>query len=311
VTVTFADPRDRVLYSPISQRPPVTWPGDARVALWVAPNIEHYEYTPPPNPYFSIFTRVPHPDVQQYAFRDYGNRVGLWRLAEVLDEYDVTATVSLNLAVLDHYPDIREAIIERDWAIMSHGIYNTRPMFGWSEEEERAFLADNIETVRRHTGRQLKGLFGPASSVTDRTPDLMAEAGLLYHADWRTDEQPVPIMVAGDRRLVSVPYGLELNDGNPVPMSVETLSRSWQANFDRLWRDGETSGRVMCLAIHPYVIGQPHAIDRLKQTLDHIKSHDGVWYTTADAIAEHYLEHHYEAFLEHARSLPDNQGGHD
>ena len=133
-----------ITYSPIIDRPKIQWPNNARVALWIAPNIEFYEYQPPPNKYRNAWPRVPHPDVMHYSYRDYGNRVGFWRMLEVFDRYQVRATVSLNMAVLDHFPEIRDAMVERDWEFMSHGIYNTRFLFGLSEEEERAFYQDTI-----------------------------------------------------------------------------------------------------------------------------------------------------------------------
>jgi len=175
----MAEAQSRVDYSPIIERPPVRWPNDARVALWIAPNIEHYEYLPDFDGVRNAWPRVPIPDVQQYSYRDYGNRVGFWRMTEVLDKHNIKCCVSLNLAVLEHYPEIAEAMIERDYDFMSHGIYNTRYLNTYTEEEEREFYRDSIETLRRHTGKPLKGMLGPALSGTDRTPDRMAEAGLI------------------------------------------------------------------------------------------------------------------------------------
>jgi allantoinase len=300
----FADPRARVPYSPIGSRPPLRWPDNARVAFWVSPNVEHYEYLPPPDQGFNHFPRVAPPDVQQYALRDYGNRVGFWRMTEILDRYGVRATVSLNLGVLDHYPEISAAMQERDWAFMSHGIYNTRVVYDYSEEEERAFFADTSESLLKHTKKPLKGMLGPALSATTRTPDLMAEYGLIYSADWPLDDQPVPILCEGGHRLVSVPYSYDLNDGNPgLAFNLETLAAQAKAHFDRLWAEGAASGRVMCLALHPFAIGQPQMIGYLADILEHVMSHDQVWMTTADDIAEYYIEHFYDEQLDAARSL--------
>src|SRR5262249_45371584 len=242
------DPRDRVAYSPISGRPRITWPGDAGLAVWVAPNIEFYEFVPPPNDYYDTFPRVQHPDVQQYAYRDYGNRSGLWRLAGCLDDHGIRATVSLNVSVLEHLPEVGEAIVSHGWAIMSHGVYNTRPITFYDEDAERAYYRDTIETARRHAGVDLKGMLGPcAMSSTPRTPELMAEAGMTYHADWRHDEQPVPIRLEGGDRFVSVPYGWAgLNDGDTYQVwTVEDLSTFWRAQFDWLRKEGnERNARV-------------------------------------------------------------------
>ena len=153
-------PPDRVDYSPIIDRPTIRWPNGARVALWISPNVEHYEYTPVYEGLRSPWPRMPSPDAQQYSYRDYGNRVGFWRMLDVLDKHSIRCCVSLNLAVLEHYPEIAEAMVQRDYDFMSHGIYNTRYLYVHSEEEEREFYRDSIETLRRHTGKQLKGHAG-------------------------------------------------------------------------------------------------------------------------------------------------------
>ena len=207
---------DRYDYSPIIDRPAIKWPNGARVAFWIAPNVEHYEYLPEFDGQRDPWPRVPYPDVQQYAFRDYGNRVGFWRMLEPLDKYGIKCCVSLNLAVLEHYPEIKDAMVERNWDIMSHGIYNTRYLNTLSAEEEREFYRDCIATLKRETGKDLKGMLGPALSNSERTPDLMAEAGLIYHTDWNHDDQPVPIRV-NSGKLISVPYSVELNDSGCSP----------------------------------------------------------------------------------------------
>jgi peptidoglycan/xylan/chitin deacetylase (PgdA/CDA1 family) len=297
-------PPHRVAYLPAIDRPAVRWPDDARVAFWVAPNVEHYEYLPPRDPFRNPWPRTPHPDVQGYGQRDYGNRAGFWRMLEPLDRHGIRATVSLNLAVFDHYPEIGEAMVARDWEVMSHGIYNTRYLHALDEDEERAFYRDCIASLRRHTGQQLKGMLGPAVSNSVHTPDLMAEAGLLYHADWMHDDQPVPLRTETGR-LVSVPYSVELNDVPVFSTAVE--GEDWvelcKAQFDVLYREGEASGRVLCLPIHPYLVGAPHRVRYLDEVLDYVVGHDGVWSTTAGDIAEWFLAYHYDDFVRHAERL--------
>ena len=126
-------PPDRVDYSPIIDRPVIRWPNGARVALWIAPNVEHYEYEPEFDGQLNPWPRTPYPDVQQYSHRDYGNRVGFWRMLEVLDKHDIRCCVSLNMAVLEHFPEIAEAMVQRNWDFMSHGIYNTRYLNAYTE----------------------------------------------------------------------------------------------------------------------------------------------------------------------------------
>ena len=297
-------PPHRVDYLPMADRPNIVWPNGAQVALWIAPNVEHYEYLPPRDPRRNPWPRSPHPDVQGYSYRDYGNRVGFWRMLEVLDQYNVRCTASTNLAVFDHYPDIGKSMADRGWEIMSHGIYNTRYLSSMTEDDERDFYQDCIDALHRHTGQRLRGMLGPAVSNSVRTPDLMAEAGLTYHADWLHDDQPVPIKVEAGC-LVSVPYSIELND---VPVFLHHYDTAEfvemvKAQFDTLYSEGATSGRVMALALHPYLMGMPHRVDALDEMLDYLLGHELVWQTTAAEIADHFIEHHYNDFVAHAASI--------
>ena len=298
-------PPDRVDYSPIIDRPIIKWPNDARVALWISPNVEHYEYMPDDDSARTPWPRTPFPDVQQYSYRDYGNRVGFWRMLESLDKYNIRCCVSLNMAVLEHFPEIGQAMVQRDYDYMSHGIYNTRYLYTYTEDQEREFYRDTIDTLKLHTGKQLKGMLGPAISGTERTPDLMAEAGLIYHTDWMHDDQPVPIKVKSGK-LVSVPYSIELNDSSLIRdnhYEGDYFARICKAQFDQLYKEGAESGRVMCIALHPFLIGQPHRIKYLDDILSHIMSHDGVWQTTADDIADYYNENYYDDAVTHAAKL--------
>jgi peptidoglycan/xylan/chitin deacetylase (PgdA/CDA1 family) len=295
----------RILYHPLTSRPTITWPNGAHVALWVVPNIEHYQFRPAPTDFMRPWPRVPVPDVAHYSYYDYGNRIGFWRLAEVLDHHGVRATTSLNVAVLDMFPEIREAIVSRNWGIMSHGLFNTSYTFGMSEAEEREFFRDNVDTVKRHTGRDLKGMLGPAGSVTPNTMRLMAEFGLTYSADWLIDDQPFPIVVPSGR-LVGVPYSNDVNDDSLMAMGfgasgyeAEDFVQICKDQFDQLYAEGSTSGRVMCIALHAYVIGQPHRIAYLDEALSYVLGHDKVWLATGDEIADYYLENYYDAALAH------------
>jgi allantoinase len=289
-------------YSPIIDRPPVRWPNGARVALWLAPNLEFYEYQPELTVYADQWPRTPHPDVMTYAYRDSGNRAGFWRMLEVFDQHRVRATVSINVAVLEHFPEVRDAMVERNWDFMSHGEYNTRYLFGASVEEERAFYRRTAEVIKRQTGKTLKGMLGPAFTATPHTPELMAEAGLIYHVDWFIDDQPFPIKV-NTGTMVGVPYSRLLNDGLMFGVGpgfeADYFAQICKDQFDVLYREGADSGRVMCIALHPYLIGQPHRLKYLDEVLSYILSHDGVWATTADEIAEWYTTHHRDEHLDH------------
>jgi allantoinase len=291
----IADP-GRISYAPIDRRPPIRWPNNARVALWVVPNVEHYEYLPSRNSVRDPWPRTPHPDVLSYGMRDYGNRVGIWRLFETLDRYPVRCTLSLNLANFQRYPLIFSACEARGWDVLCHGIYNTDYLWDMPEDQERAYIAECVELYRHLTGRQLRGWYSPAMSHTLHTPDLVAEAGIDYWCDWVHDDQPFPFQVR-QGRLITVPYTVDLNDAVMYRQGFEgeEFARAAIDCFDTLNREGETNGRVMCLAIHPYLMGQPHRIGHLARVLDYVCSHDSVWHATGSDIASWYYANMYGA----------------
>ena len=284
---------NRFDYSPIVDRPAIKWPNNARVALWVAPNVEFHEYTP---------LRSPNrPNLQNYSVRDYGNRQGFWRMLEVLDKHAIRACVCLNAAILEHCPEIRDAMVERDWVYMAHGFYNTRPITDYSIEQERDYWRDIIATVKKHTGRQLKGRLGAGGGNTVNTPDLMAEFGLLYHTDWMMDDQPFPLKVKNGARFIHVPYSYQLNDQSlqSAYRDAAYFSQMIKDQFDVLYEEGATNGKVMCIALHPWFIGDAGRARYLDEALAYIRSHEAVWYTTADDIAEYYLANYYDTVAAH------------
>jgi allantoinase len=283
-------------YLPFDDRPKIAWPNGARLAFWVAPNIEHYELEPPKSPGRTPWLR-PVPDVLNYSHRDYGNRVGVWRMMETMAKWGVRGSVSLNVALCDHFPEIIEAGNKLGWEWFSHGVYNTRYLYGMSEDEQREIIRDSIATIRKYSGQEMAGWLSPALSNTDETIDLLAEAGIQYTLDLMHDDQPTPLRVRKGR-LISVPYSLEVND---VPLfgmrnaSPRRYADILKAQFDQLYAEGAENAMVMCVPLHPYLIGQPHRIGALDEVLRHVTSHDGVWLATGREIAAWYYAHHYDA----------------
>ena len=287
--------QDRIDYSALPERAPLRWPGGARVAVWVAPNIEHYEYLPEQVRVRDPWPRLPHPDILGYGLRDYGNRVGVWRLMELFDRLELPITVSLSMAVLDMYPDLAQAMIERRWEFMSHGLFNTRYHWNMSEDEEREAIEQCQQIHLRHTGRRLQGWFSPAASNTLLTPDLVAESGIAYLCDLYHDDQPTPIRVRSGC-LTSLPYSMEINDSIAWRRGMEgpAFARKIRDEFDVLYAEGAEHGRVMNIAVHPFIMGQPHRIDALGDALQYIRSHDQVWWATGAQIVQWYRQHHLE-----------------
>ena len=283
----------RIPYATMRDRPPLSWPGGKRLALWIVPNIEHYEFLPPVSGKRDPWPRVPHPDIHGYGTRDYGNRVGLWRMLEVFDRHSIRATVSLGIAAFEHFPEVMQACEARNYDYMCHGIYNTRYLWDVPEAEDRALIRDCVDGFRKLTGRSMAGWLSPALSHTLNTPDLVAEAGFSYFCDFVHDEQPWPIRTkSGD--LISIPYTVDLNDAVVAREGFEApdFARMIRDTFDRLYADSMQAPRVMCVAVHGYNMGQPHRLRYLDEALGYMLAHDGVWQATGAEIAQHYRSQH-------------------
>ena len=286
-------------YWPYEDRPKIRWPGGEKLAFWIAPNIEFYEFEPPANPSRPGWPK-PQPDVVGYAQRDFGNRVGHWRLMELLDRFGLRGAVSLNVAMCDHCPEIIEACAARGWEFFSHGVYNTRYSYGMDEAQERAVLEDSIRTVERATGQRIRGYLAPALTHTERTFDLIAELDFWYTCDLFQDDQPQPLKTKSGR-LVSLPYSLEVNDVityGALAMSPWRYADVLKRHFDQLLEESEASGCVMCIPLHAYLVAQPHRIRPFAEALRHITAHAGdVWFATGAEIAAHFRETCWDATL--------------
>jgi peptidoglycan/xylan/chitin deacetylase (PgdA/CDA1 family) len=274
-------------YSPIIDRPKLAWPGGARVALWVIPNIEFFpldEPVPPGGP-------ATVPDVPNWAVRDYGARIGVFRLMEVLARHQVRGTVTLNSEVCEAYPRIIEECKKLDWEFMGHNQSNSRLLNEIPADEERGVILDVFDTIEKSTGARPRGWLGSALKETWNTLDYLLDAGCEYVADWVNDDQPYPMDVEG-RQLVSIPYSLEIND---LPAfhryfrSTDEFEAMICRQFDTLYADGAVTGRVMAICLHPFVIGMPHRISCLDRALEYICGHDHVWCATGSEIVDHYL----------------------
>jgi peptidoglycan/xylan/chitin deacetylase (PgdA/CDA1 family) len=278
-------------YSPITTRPKLAWPNGARVAFYVGLNIEHFEVDKPST---SIFggTAMLVPDPLNFGWRDYSVRVGVWRMMDALDKVGMRASVLLNSDVCEHYPQIIDAGKERNWVWLAHGKNNSIFHTGLNVDDERKALKGMVDTIVRATGHQPKGWLGPALTETFETPRLLRELGLTYVLDWCADDQPFPLNVPG---MMSVPYSIELNDITMFVGKSLTGEGFYQMvvdQFDRLYEEGASSGRVMALCLHPFIINQPFRQKYLERALDYIAGHDDVWLTTSDDIAAHYTKNH-------------------
>ncbi len=283
-------------YSPIVRRPPLRLPNGARVAVWIVPNVEHYHYDKPAIS-LTPMTAGLKPDVLNYAWRDYGVRVGIWRLMEILERQGFPATAALNAEACERYPQIIEEGNRLGWEWMAHGANNSGLFTGMPEEHERGAIKDVLDTIARHTGRRSRGWLGPALTETDNTLDLLAAAGIEYVADWCNDEQPYR-MKTRSGSMVALPYTLELGD---IPIFLnhggtgEDFYRIAVDQFDTLYAEGAKIPRVFCMALHPFLIGHPFRARHLDRVLAHIKGHDDVWLTTGGALLDCFLQQRPDA----------------
>lgn len=279
---------DLYAYSPIVERPRLQWPDGARVAFYIGLNIEHYHVDKPATSATPTTVGLV-PDPMNYGWRDYGVRVGIWRLIELLDRVGMVPSVMLNSEVCHHYPQIVQAGRDRGWAWLAHGQNNSTLHTGFGGDEERAYLTEMVQTIASATGSAPRGWLGPAMTETFDTPRLLAELGLTYVLDWCNDDQPFPLSVDG---MIAVPYSVELNDITLCVgrnLSGEAYVRWVIDTLDQLLADGESTGRVMALPIHPFVINQPSRHRYLARVLEEVAARDDVWVTTSDEIARHYL----------------------
>ncbi len=279
----------RTTYSPITERKPLKLPGGARLGVWFIINVERWDINatmartvlPAPQGVTVI------PDIPNYSWFEYGLRVGFWRLKKVLDNHGVRATVSLNAAVCDYYPEMVREMLRSNWEILAHS-YEQRVIS--LEEDERDVIRRTIQTIRDFTGKPPRGWMGPGLQETFDTLDILAEEGFEYVADWVNDDQPYPLTVKSGR-LIAVPYTVELND---IPIylvqhhrSPEIYERSIDA-FDTLYEEGAGSARFMGIAVHPYISGAAHRIKYIDKIFQYIKEHEGVLFMTGEEILDWY-----------------------
>jgi peptidoglycan/xylan/chitin deacetylase (PgdA/CDA1 family) len=279
-------PHERFDYSPLPARPRWKLPKGARIAVWTIVNVEEWDiekamarqYLPAPQGVATI------PDVPNWAWHEYGMRVGFWRMYDALVKRKIRATTSINAHVCQAYPPVAEAMRAAGWEFMGHGV---RQGAMHLLADQRAAVRESIALIRDFTGKAPTGWLGPGLTETWETLDILAQEGIEYVSDWVNDDQPYEIRTS-TRPLVSVPYTLELND-IPVMVVQHHESSAWvtrcRDQFDRLYAEGARQPRVMAIAVHPYIHGAPHRIRYFEAVYDYIKTRKGVWMTTGEEIA--------------------------
>ncbi len=282
--------KDRLPYSAIVDRPPLELPGDGRIAVWTIVNIEEWNIggpmprtvLPPP------MGKPLLPDLPNWAWHEYGMRVGFWRLHECLQRLGVTPTMAINGSVCESYPRVAGAALDAGWEFMGHG-YAQGPMHHL--DDQRAAIRRTVETIREFTGKAPRGWESPGLTETAETADVLAEEGIEYVADWVLDDQPCTIETTAGP-LVSIPYSVEINDILVFAVQNHPSDGMWKRtveHFDQLYRESETITRVMAISLHPYLSGVPHRIGYVEKLYDHILSKPGVAMWTGEQILDWYL----------------------
>jgi len=279
---------DRYDYVPISARQPFDWPGGKRLAVYFGINLEHFAFGAGLGA--ELAPGGPQPDVLNYAWRDYGNRVGAWRLLELFDQLDLPATVLANSAMYAHAPDLMAAHRARGDEIAGHGRTNSERQSTLSEPEERALIAEATEILTTHEGKPPQGWLSPWIAESPVTPDLLAEAGYEYTLNWCMDDQPV-WMRTRTGRILSIPYPQEVND-IPAIVARKDGAGAFAAmiadNFDEMLDQSRAQPLVMGVALHPYILGQPYRLRHLRAALSHIAARrDDIWLTRAGEISRY------------------------
>lgn len=280
-------------YSALPTRPILRWPDGARVALWVVVFLEHWELDPPGSavrdPRFIDPYGDFRPEYRSYAFREYGNRVGFFRILEALDRHGIRATVAANASACERYPFLVEECGNRGWEFAAHGTHATRMISSrLSEADERRVIETSADAVAHATGTRPRGWISQDFGESHRTPQLLAEAGFDHLAHWPNDDQPY--VMTTDPELISVPYQSELDDVQLL-WHRRTLTPRYPAiieeAFSVLHEEGAGSGRSFGLGIHPWLFGMPHRIRYLNEALDKLVAFEGAWQASLGEIAAH------------------------
>ena len=279
-------------YSPIIDRPKLRWPDGAHVALWVIPNIEFFALDEKV-PAGSGGTGVPVPDIPSWSSRDYGNRVGVFRLMRVMSKHGIRGTVALNSDLCEHHPQIIREGNKLGWEWKGHNQSNTRRLNDAAPGEEPKIIRDTLATIEKATGKRPVGWLGSGLQETWDTVDLLAENGVEYVSDWTNDDQPYVMSLDGGRSITAMPYSHEINDKPAIERQHRSAAEFKEMicrQFDVLYREGAETGMVMAIAVHPYIIGVPHRIDAFDEALAYICRHPKVWRATGAEIARAYKE---------------------
>jgi peptidoglycan/xylan/chitin deacetylase (PgdA/CDA1 family) len=292
-------------YVPLPKRKPLKWPNGARVALLITTNLEYWDRTKDSEkPYYPGGPNLlPDPmpgnmyDSPNWTWREYGQRVGVWRLFETFAEAGAPTSCTMNAKLGQERPEIIQAAIAQGWEIVAHNFSQTDLLtnYQFDIEGERRVIRETLKAYKDIVGKPARGWLSSSLRCNLTTADILAEEGLIYLADYMNDDQPYLIKTKSKGPLVAIPYTSEINDFTVFMrqgMDVDTALNVFKEQFSELYREGATSGRIMNVGIHPHVTGQPFRIRALRDFIRFAKMFPDVWWATREEIAEWYLKNH-------------------
>ena len=293
-------------YVPLPARKPLRWPNGKRLALMITINLEFWDTVrESPKPFYPggpsiVGGELPGNvyDNPNYTWREYGQRVGVWRMIDIIDKAGASATCTMNAKMGIERRAVIQAALQRNWEIVAHNYVQTDLLtdFMFDEEKERQVIRETLRVYKDVCGKPAKGWLSSSLRSTLNTADLVAEEGLIFFTDLLNDDQPYLIRTRSGKPLVSVPYTSEVNDFTVFlrqGKDVDGAFAVFKEQFDWLYEEAAQSGRMMNVGLHPHVVGQPFRIRALRDFLDYVRRFDGVWFATREEIAEWYLQNHH------------------
>ena len=282
--------RDRLHHQPIINRPKLLLKNNKKIILWVIVNLEVWDPDlPQPRNILPPPMNAPMlPDLPNWSWHEYGMRVGFWRILKALQERQISSTLALNATVIDYYPETVEAAIKANWEPMGHG-YIQRPMH--KVDNQFVDIKSAIDKIENFTKEEVIGWESPGLTETDDTLDILSEHGIKYTANWPVDDLPQDLKVKSGKRMITLPYPIEINDvvmtSVQVHKSDEIFTRG-KLQFDRLYQEADENVKIMAISVHPYLTGVPHRISFFEQLLDYILNHQDVEIMTGKDIYNWY-----------------------
>jgi peptidoglycan/xylan/chitin deacetylase (PgdA/CDA1 family) len=291
-------------YVPLPERKPLRWPNRARVALILTLNLETWDLTKDTDkPYYAggpaiLPDTLPGntPDFPNFTWREYGQRVGIWRLLDLFDKLGVKASCTTNAVTFERRRAMTDAVLERGWELLAHNWEQGELLTAFAHDpcKEREIVLRTLEQFEKYTGRRSKGWLSSSLRGTTRTADILAGEGCTFYCDIMNDDQPY-LLRTENGPIVSVPYSNEINDFTFITRKNFTTDQFRDAlieELDVLYEEGAETGRIMNVGLHPHVSGRAHRIRALREFIEHAKSLPGVWWATREEIAAWYLTHH-------------------